>query len=52
MSKMEIVTWIIKIFTLALAVTASFMSDDLATKLLAIALIWHDVLNELEKEDD
>ena len=48
MSKIEIVTWVIKIFTLALAVVASFMSDDLPTKLLALALIWHDVLNDLE----
>lgn len=40
--------WIVKILSLSLAVTASFMSDDLATKLLALALIWHDVLNELE----
>ena len=40
--------WTIKIFTLALAVTASFVADDLATNLLALALIWHDVLNELE----
>lgn len=49
MSKTEIVAWVIKLFSIALAVMALFLSDDLATKLLVCAFVWHDALNELEK---